>query len=150
MTEIGGISTLVAAAFTAISTLVSALAGVGVASWLTKRAAKLSQRRDVLSRLVGNRFVLTSSSGSDVDITQGEPFVALNEVCIAYADDRKVIRALEKMLDEINDEARMSHNLKSLIEEMTRSAKVPIRSKVHDGFFLKPFTPQPRRFRNLP
>ena len=70
----------------------------------------------------------------------GEPFVALNEVFVVYADHPPVISALKKMHEELGIQNRLSDNILTLTKAMAKAAKVPIRD-LNDEFITRPFTP---------
>lgn len=120
-----------------ISALVSGLLATCVSFYLNQQHTKDLLKRDVLRRLVGNRFVLTTSTVG----SKGEPFVALNETFVVYADHPEVISALRKMHEELNRPGRLTDNLLSLVKAMSRAAKVLIH-QLNDDFIVRPFTPQ--------
>ena len=84
----------------------------------------------------GNRFVLTKPGVG----SKGEPFIALNETFVVYADHPEVISALRKMHENLALPDRLPDNLLSLVKAMAKAAKVPIH-QLNDDFFLRPFTP---------
>ena len=119
-----------------ISALVSGLLATCVSYYLNRKHTRDLQKRDVLRRLVGCRFVLTQPG---VD-SKGEPFIALNETFVVYAGHREVISTLRKMHEELHLPDRMPDNLLSLVKEMAKATKIPIH-QLNDDFFLRPFTP---------
>ena len=119
-----------------ISASVSGLLATCVSFYLYRQHTKNLLKRDVLRRLVGNRFVLTKLGEGG----KGEPFIALNEIFIVYADHATVISALKKMHENLAVPNRMSDDLISLVKAMAKAAKVPI-NQLNDDFFLRPFTP---------
>ena len=121
-----------------ISALVSGLLATCVSFYLNQKHTKILLKRDVLRRLVGHRFVLTGHSRD----TKGEPFIALNEIFVVYADHPEVISALKKMHKELVLQDRMPDNLSSLVKAMAKATNVPIH-QLNNDFFLRPFTPPP-------
>jgi len=119
-----------------ISALVSGLLATCVSFYLNRQHAKNLLKRDVLRRLVGNRFVLTKPGVG----SKGEPFIALNETFVVYADHPEVISALRKMHENLAVPDRLPDNLLSLVKVMAKAARVPI-YQLNDDFFLRPFTP---------
>ena len=119
-----------------ISALVSGLLATCVSFYLNCQHTKNLLKRDVLRRLVGNRFVLIKPG---VD-NKGEPFIALNETFVVYADHPEVISALHKMHENLALPDRLHDNLLSLVKAMAKAAKIPIH-QLNDDFFLRPFTP---------
>ena len=119
-----------------ISALVSGLLATCVSFYLNRKHTKDLLKRDVLRRLVGNRFVLTKPGVGG----KGEPFIALNETFVVYAEHPVVISALRKMHEELASPDRMPDNLVSLVKAMAKAAKVPIH-QLNDDFFLRPFVP---------
>ena len=81
-----------------LTVLLSGLFAAVIANWLHDRSNTLSVKRDVLRRFVGNRYLLTAPGNRS---REGEPFVALNEIFIVYAEDPPVIKALRKMHEEL-------------------------------------------------
>ena len=128
--------------FISVSGIVaSGLLGVFVSQWMTWRATRLNAKRDVLTRLTGNRFALNHPQFRRE--TNGEPYVALNEICVVYAKDSDVIEVLKRFMDEIGDSSRQNDNMLTLIKRMAKAAAVPIDGGgiLNDEFFLKPFAP---------
>ena len=125
---------------TIIATLLSGLiSGLVVATFAFHLDSKHDERelkRDVLRRFVGNRYLLTELRMGH----QGEPFVALNEAFIAYADHPEVISALRKMHEQLGVPNRLSDNILTLTKEMAKAAEVNIRT-LNDDFITRPFTP---------
>ena len=119
-----------------ISALVSGSLAAGISSYLNQKHINNQLKLDVLSRLVGNRSAMV---GLNVDGTK-EPFIALNEIFVVYADHPKVISALRKMHEELDIEGRDPDNLVSLIKAMSESLNLPI-DQLNDEFFLQPFSP---------
>jgi hypothetical protein len=119
-----------------ISALVSGLLATCVSFYLNRQHTKNLLKRDVLRRLVGNRFVLTNPGVG----SKGEPFIALNETFVIYADHPEVIYALRKMHENLALPDRLPVNLLNLVKAMAKAAKVPVH-QLNDDFFLRPFTP---------
>ena len=85
-----------------IASLLLALLSAGVAAYAVRQAKKLQAnqwsrnelelRRDVLRRFLGYRYRLAGGfTGTD-----GEPFIALNEAWVVFANYPDVISALAK------------------------------------------------------
>lgn len=101
--------------------------------WWTRRTHILAPKRDVLRRLLGSRHLLTDAMASHRG--PGEPYVALNEIAVAYYRDENVVRALKCYSAEKN-----VANLNTLIREMARAARSNL-DKFDDNFLKKPFVP---------
>ena len=110
-----------------VSGLLGVLVAIGVGSWLDHREIQ----RDVLRRLAGNRFVLTNSQCVQLS---GEPFVALNEAFVVFADEPEVLAALEALRGSDRDRERIV----ALIKRMAVAAAVPV--NLDDAFIEEPFT----------
>lgn len=121
-----------------ITILISGVVAAGVSHYLNRRYTETAIKRDVLRRIVGNRYVLTSLDRARR--SDGEPYIALNEAFVVYADHSMVISTLRKMLEEISMPDRSSDNIVSLVKVMANAAKVPIR-ELNDDFLTRPFTP---------
>ena len=121
-----------------ITILLSGLLATGISFWLHYRFSILSTKRDVLRRFVGNRYVLTSLLHEG---RVGEPFVALNEIFVVYAEHPQVIAALKKMHEELGTEDRLVDNIVTLTKAMAKAAKVPVQ-ELNDEFIARPFTPR--------
>ena len=122
-----------------ISGLFGALLAVGFQSHLDELADKLATKRDVLRRFAGNRYVLTENSGATIQLN-GEPFVALNEAFIVFAEDPTVIEALRVMHDQLGQQGRLVDNIVTVVKEMAEVSNVAI--NLNDSFIERPFTPR--------
>ncbi len=116
-----------------LSGLVAVLVTIGVSTWLDQREAK----RDVLRRIAGNRHIVIPG-GPDVPLS-GEPFVALNEAFIVFADEPEVLRTLEEL--RTRDGSR--EVLVALIKRMAVAADVQI--ELDDAFINNAFRPRQQR-----
>ena len=125
-----------------ISALVSGLLATWVSFYLNRRYSEVGVKRDVLRRFVGSRYRLTEKymSGEEYVGGEGEPFIALNEVFVVYAEHPQVISTLRKMHEELGIPDRLRDNIVSLVKAMAEAAKVPIR-ELNDDFITRPFTP---------
>ena len=103
--------------------------------YLRWKYEKREIKRDVLRRFVANRYRLTGAYISD-----GEPFIALNEVFLVFSEHPQVISDLRIMHQELGIEERLIDNIVTLTKAMAKAAKVPIRD-LNDEFIMKPFTP---------
>ena len=119
---------------TLYASLVSGLIGVvvviSVGAWLDQREIK----RDVLRRLAGSRYVL-GENGRCIQ-PNGEPFVALNEAFIVFANEPEVLEALEALRTGGD---RDDENIVALIKRMAAAASVPV--NLDDAFIVRPFAP---------
>lgn len=107
-----------------------------VVSHIEKGRARRTLRQDVLRRLLGYSYRLTGSFKG----TDGEPFVALNEAWIVFADCPRVTGALARMHDELGHAGRLAPNVVELVRSMADVADVPI-EEVDENFLVRPFTP---------
>lgn len=121
---------------TALFALWSALLMEFVSQGMVRQQAEYELKHDVLQRIVGHRYILTNVP----ECYEGEPFIALNEAYVVYADDEEVIAALKKMHKEIYPPEGNMENLLSVVKAMTKAADVPA-TLLDDEFFLKPFVP---------
>ena len=116
--------------------LIASVAAVAIAAasfWWTRRTHILAPKRDVLRRLLGNRHILTDSMAGHRGA--GEPYIALNEIAVAYYRDKEVFRALQRYFAE-----KSVMNLKTLIREMAKAADSSL-DDFDDDFLETPFTP---------
>jgi len=123
-----------------LSGLLGALMAAFLTGWLNRRERNLALKRDVLRRFLGYRFRLTA--GSDLQQVD-EPFVALNEAVVVFSDCPDVIRSLERMLNEIDQDNRFSDNIITLIKAMAKACRVST-TELNDSYFQRPFTPPNR------
>jgi len=123
-----------------ISAFLSGIVGVVISTLYHRRYDRRKQKRDVLRRFVGNRYVLTGRHMGNQD---GEPFIALNETFVVFADSHIVIAALKKMHQELGQPNRLSDNVVTLTKEMAKAAGVKIEG-LNDDFIERPFTPGAR------
>jgi len=99
----------------------------------TRHTHILAPKRDVLRRLLGSRHMLT---GAMTDYRgPGEPYIALNEIAVAYYKDDKVVQALKRYFA-----AKSGANLIMLIREMAQAARSNL-DQFDDNFLEAPFTP---------
>lgn len=97
---------------------------------------KKELRRDVLRRLVGYRYRLTTK-----DTTDGEPFPAMNEALIVFNDCPESKKLLRKMRAELGVPNRLTENLLAVIKELAKESDVII--EFEDRELLEsPFTPR--------
>lgn len=75
-----------------VGILLGALISAVVSAYLYRKYDKLKQKRDVLTRLVGNRHFLTDPENPN----DTEPFISLNEICIVFAGSPSVIAAVKE------------------------------------------------------
>lgn len=128
VTDLGLIASVVAVAIAAASL------------WWTWRSNVLAPKRDVLRRLLGSRHLLTDAMAQHRG--PGEPYIALNEIAVAYFSDGNVVRALKRYFAE-----KSVGNLKMLIREMAKAAHSSL-DNFDDDFLETPFTPSGGRVRS--
>ena len=104
-----------------------------VSFFWTWRTHVLAPKRDVLRRLLGSRHLLTDAMAHHRG--PGEPYIALNEVAVAYYRDKEVVRALKRYFTE-----KSIMSLKILIREMAKAASSSL-DEFDDDFLETPFTP---------
>ena len=135
MTDINPWIVAILLSVTALATSTAAVIGT-LSHRLQRRKEKLEAKRDVLRRIVGNRFYLTE--GANGVGPDGEPFVALNEAAVVYHDDSDAITALKKFHKSLSGQ-NISRDLPVLIGALSKSAKVDY--KIGTYFISRPFTP---------
>ena len=106
---------------------------VAVASILWARYTHIvAPKRDVLRRLLGSRHLLTDAMKHRRE--PGEPYIALNEIAVAFYKDDEVVQALKRY-----SAAKSNANLIVLIREMAKAAYSSL-DKFDDNFLMTPFT----------
>ena len=133
-----------------IVSLLIALFSFALAAYATIQAKKLQAnqwsrnelelRRDVLRRLLGYSYRLTDGFKG----TDGEPFIALNEAWVVFADYPDVISALKQMHGELRQDDRLAPNLVALVTAMAVAAGIPTQD-LNYYFIERPFTPPTNR-----
>jgi hypothetical protein len=121
---------------TIVSSLLSGIIGVLASAYYYRRYDAAKLKREILRRIAGNRHLLTIVPCD----AKGEPFVALNECFIVFADSPKVIAALKKMHDELGQPGRLVDNIVTLMKAMGESAGVSMK-ELNDSFIEMPFAP---------
>lgn len=96
----------------------------------------LDLRRDVLRRLVGYRYRLTDNYVG----TEGEPFIALNEIGIVFAESPKVIGAFDTFRSDRAAGNPLAPSLGDLIRALCEDAGLPMTHLTKD-FIDYPLTP---------
>ena len=74
--------------------------------------------------------------------TDGEPYVALNEAWVVYADFPQVIDALERMQYDLSVSGSITElpqNLEVVVREMAKAADIPF-THMDSGLIVYPFT----------
>ena len=100
-----------------ISGLLAVLISITVGACLDQREIK----RDVLRRLAGHRYLLTDGRCPSPN---GEPFVALNEAIVVFADHDDVLDALDALrTSDGRDDAEL---IVALIKRMATAAGIKI------------------------
>ena len=115
------------------------LVGPFISSWLLGRHYRKLWKRQVFAQLVGNRHLLTPAL---MGTSSHEPYIALNQAFVAFADSPSVIDALRKYHSELDlpGRDRNTNNLVALIKEMAKSAGVRF-DRLDESFITHPFTP---------
>lgn len=107
--------------------------------WWARHTHILAPKRDVLRRLLGSRHLLTDAMAHHRG--PGEPYIALNEIAVAYFSDEKVVQGLKCYFAE-----KSVVNLKTLIREMAKAARSSL-DKFDDNFLETPFVPSEHQAR---
>ena len=113
--------------------------GAWCINYETLQRENLEDRRDVLRRIMGYSYRLTEGrTGQD-----GEPFIALNEASIVFAEHNEVIDALEILHRGVNkEEEQLVPNLVELIKAMIVASELPPHARdLPEKFLVKPFVP---------
>ena len=121
-----------------VSSIVIAV-GAWCINYETLQRENLEDRRDVLRRIMGYSYRLTEGrTGQD-----GEPFIALNEASIVFAEHREVIDALETLHRGVTEgEEQLVPNLVELIKAMIVASELPPHAQdLPEQFLVTPFVP---------
>ena len=125
-------------AISLVSGLIGAVVAVLIQSCVNYRLNQLSMKRDVLRRLVGNLYTLTSND--PVPLRPGrEPFVALNEALVVYSNDGAVLEALRSMRAGLGQPGQLADNIVTLVKAMADASRLAV--NLNDSFIDCPFTP---------
>lgn len=124
-----------------------ALAAVAaISAYISYRSYRLTRwlireqwKRDCLRRLVSYRFHLTE--GFLGTHTNGEPFAALNEVWVVFAEHPPVLNALRALHPIYGVPSAIPEGLDVLIREMGKASGISL-SHVGAEILEAPFTPQ--------
>ena len=125
-------------AVTILSSLVSGIVGVIISATYYRRYDERKLKRDVLQRIVGNRFFLTDEL---VNERNKDLFIALNEAFVVFSDSPQVIAVIRKMHEELGLPGRVVDNLVSLIKEMAKASGIKL-GELNDAFIERPFIPR--------
>lgn len=132
---------------TLLVSLLSGLAGVVLAtylnSYLYQKHHRLSMKRDVLVRFVGNRHLFIS----DYRTNNNEPFISLNQAFVVFEDSPAVMSALKDLHESVRTEF-VNDKMVSLIKEMSKASRIDI-NNLNDSFLLNPFTPKKEPMENV-
>ena len=123
---------LVSAAVSAVVALLIVL----LTQHLSDRSERRRLRRDVLRKLAGHRYLITG----DVSPTPNEFWEALNEIVIAYLDDKEVMDELRTFRKRVNC-GQTAEDFVPLMKAMARAAKLPVEC-LDSETLTTPFTPQ--------
>ena len=115
------------------SVLFSGVTAVIVSQWMIRYSENRALRREVLQRVLGNRFRLTPILQQEKQ--RGEPYIALNEIAVVFSKYNDVIEAVNKYHSCMNNKM-----LLELIRKMAKRAGVSTK-KLDDNFLKRPFTP---------
>ena len=114
--------------------------GAWCINYETLQRENLEDRRDVLRRIMGYSYRLTEGrTGQD-----GEPFIALNEASIVFAEHREVIDALKNFHRGVTEEdEQFEPNLVELVKAMIVASELPPHAQdLPEQFLLEPFAPR--------
>ena len=113
--------------------------GAWCINYETLQRENLGDRRDVLRRIMGYSYRLTEGrAGQD-----GEPFIALNEASIVFAEHREVIDALATLHRGVTKgEGQLEPNLVELVKAMIVASELPPHAlDLPEQFLTTPFVP---------
>lgn len=120
--------------------VVLAVSGAVVTYWAVQRTQKLADlserrrmRRDVLRKLVGNRYMIAERAQPG----PGEFWVALNEVAAAFADDEEVMEAL-RQFNKLVNRGFKAEDFGLLTQAMARAAEM---GPLDEHLLEHPFAP---------
>ena len=116
-----------------VASLLSGLLAVVVTIFVGACLDRREIKRDVLRRFAGTRYLLTQPGRI---LPNGEPFVALNEAFVVFADDPEVLSALDNLR---TGDDRDSELIVALIKRMAAAADIPV--TLDDAFIREPMTP---------
>ena len=120
-----------------LSGLVGVFVGALLNYWLQSRSQKLARKLDVLRRLSANRHILTEKVLRIHTQPIGEPFCALNEAPVVFADNQNVTEALRCMQE---NPGQTSENILRVIRAMHAACGRSL-SQDHESLIERPFTP---------
>ena len=115
---------------TIVSSLVSGIVGVGVATWFFYRLERHKQKLDLARRLLGNRFSISGDAFS----------CAMNEVIAVFADSPGVLQKMARLFESLqaagkpNAEVALIDFLKAVCESSGLSQVA-----LNDAYLLKTF-----------
>ena len=89
-----------------------------------------------MRRLLAFRYRLTKGHM----VTDGKPFVALNEAWVVFAGFPDVTKALSTMHNELGQDDRLPPNIIALVRAMAAAAEILLQD-LDDDFIERPFTP---------
>ncbi|MBU4412404.1 MAG: hypothetical protein KKG98_04425 [Proteobacteria bacterium] len=115
---------------TIISSLISGLIGVGVASFVFYKLERHKLRLDIARRLLGYRF----------DI-QGDSFsCAVNEVIAVFADKPEVLKKMSRLYELLQTQGKPNADgaLIDFLKEVCKSSGLT-QATLNDGYLLKVF-----------
>ncbi len=107
--------------------LAGGLAGAFAAYWLNRVRDILAIKRDVLRRVLGYRWSITTNHIEDPQYAgeRGHFFTALNEVSVVFARDKKVQSKLDQFNDAVNsEEGFRSEDVPPLVMAMVEASKL--------------------------
>ncbi|MDE0553633.1 MAG: hypothetical protein OXI24_05420 [Candidatus Poribacteria bacterium] len=119
--------------------MVIAVAAIAIALYAACQTREYQQKepkRQALRRLSASLYKTTPQwMGST-----GDPFDALNEAWVVFADDQEVIAAL-KTLHPYYGRGKIDENIPRLVKAMAKASGVPVEN-LDAKFLVYPFTPQ--------
>ena len=113
--------------------------GVVLERFIADRAERRRMRRDVLRRFAAHRYVLTERGWCP----ESEFWAVLNEVIVAYIDDRDVLDELHTFRGHVGGDGFRSEHIVPLMQAMARAAKLDA-EQLDSELIQYPFAAPPR------
>ena len=115
---------------TIVSSLVSGIVGVGVATWYFYRLERHKQKLDCARRLLGNRFSISGDAFS----------CAMNEVIAVFADSPDVLHKMARLFEslQVQDKPNADVALIDFLKAVCRSSGLS-QVALNDAYLLKTF-----------
>jgi hypothetical protein len=123
------------------TSLLSGLIGITVSTFYYRRYENRKMKLDLIRKLAGSRYQVAggiSTWGAD------SFFTSLNEVFVAFHDERKVIEAIDRLRRDLGHPGNIENNLPTLFKEMFKTVGLK-NDYLNDSFILGPFTPPQKK-----